>query len=61
MENTSYTEKLNNDTISLEDKLKLIDTMVNDKEYLQNVNRRLGRPLDAPVDPQDVLNCEGCQ
>ena len=61
MENTSYAEKLNNDTISLEDKLKLIDTMVNDKEYLQNVNKRLGRPLDAPVDPQDVLNCEGCQ
>lgn len=61
MENTSYTEKLNDDTMSLEDKLKLIDTMMNDKEYLQNVNKRLGRPLDAPVDPQDVLNCEGCQ
>lgn len=58
---SKYTDKLNDDNLTLEEKLNLIDKIMNDKEYLQNVNKALGRPLDTPVDPQDALNCEGCQ
>lgn len=47
--------------LTLEEKLELIDKTMNDPEFIANVNRNLGRPLDTPIDPQDALNCEGCQ
>ena len=48
-----------NDDMSLEAKLKAIDEMM--KEQQTKVNTNNGRPSDAPVDPSDLLMCEGCQ
>ena len=58
---SKYTDKLKDEDLTLEEKLELIDKMMNDKEYLDNVNKAMGRPIGTPVDPQDALNCEGCQ
>jgi hypothetical protein len=58
---SKYTDKLKDENLSLEDKLELIDKMMNDKDYLDSVNKSMGRPIGTPVDPQDALNCEGCQ
>lgn len=58
---SKYTDKLKSEDLTLEEKLDLIDKMMNDKEYLDSVNRAMGRPIGTPVDPQDALNCEGCQ
>lgn len=58
---SKYTDKLKADDLTLEEKLDLIDKMMNDKDYLDSVNKSLGRPIGTPVDPQDALNCEGCQ
>lgn len=55
------TSDLKNDELTLEEKLALIDKVMNDPEYQAQVNRQLGRPVGTPVDPQDALNCEGCQ
>ena len=58
---SKYTDKLKDDSLTLEEKLELIDNMMNDKEYLDTINKSMGRPIGTPVDPQDALNCEGCQ
>lgn len=58
---SKYTDKLKDENLSLEEKLELIDKMMNDKDYLDSVNKSMGRPMGTPVDPQDALNCEGCQ
>ena len=49
------------DEMSLDEKLAAIDAAMNDKKQQEDFNRRNGRPIDAPVDPQDMLQCEGCQ
>lgn len=59
--NKELTDKLSNEELSLEEKLELIDKAMNDPEYQAKVNKSLGRPVGTPVDPQDALNCEGCQ
>lgn len=61
MKKSKYTDKLKDDNLTLEEKLELIDKMMNDKDYLDSVNKSMGRPIGTPVDPQDALNCEGCQ
>lgn len=53
--------KHNSDDMSLEDKLALINKMTEDPEFKAEFNKAAGRPLDTPIDPQDALNCEGCQ
>lgn len=55
------TSKLRDDNLDIMEKLKLIDKLMNDKDYLDSVNKSMGRPIGTPVDPQDALNCEGCQ
>ena len=52
---------LRGDELSLDEKLALIDKVMNDPEYQAQVNKQLGRPMGTPVDPQDALNCESCQ
>lgn len=49
------------DDMTLEEKLAAIDAAMNDKELQKEFNRKNGRPEDAPVDPMDMLHCEGCQ
>lgn len=47
--------------MTLEEKLAAIDAAMNDPEKQKEFNRANGRPDDAPVDPMDMLHCEGCQ
>lgn len=47
-----------NDSMTLEEKLKAIEEAMNDA-VAENV-KRVSAGL-APVDPQDLLQCEGCQ
>lgn len=49
------------DDMSLEDKLKAIDSLLNDPKAKEDFNKRTGRSPDAPVDPADLTQCEGCQ
>lgn len=49
------------DDMTLEEKLALINKMTEDPIFQEEFNKANGRPLDMPVDPQDALNCEGCQ
>ena len=51
--------KILNDQMTLEEKLAAIDAAM--KTEAQDFNKRNGRSLGAPVDPQDLLQCEGCQ
>lgn len=46
-----------NDTMTLEEKLKAIDEAMANKV----AEHRERFPGDAPLDPQDLLQCEGCQ
>lgn len=57
---TTLAEQLKTEDLTLEDKLALIDKVMNDPEYQAQVNKQLGRPVGTPVDPQDALQCEGC-
>lgn len=57
---TTLSEQLKTEDLTLEEKLALIDKVMNDPEYQAQVNRQLGRPIDTPVDPSDALQCEGC-
>ena len=50
-----------NDEMSLEDKLKAIDSLLNDPKAKEEFNKRTGREPDAPIDPSDAFACEGCQ
>lgn len=47
------------DEMSLEDKLAAIDAAM--KTEAVELNKKSGRPVDAPIDPADVLICEGCE
>lgn len=47
------------DEMTLEEKLAAIDVAM--KESATSFNQKNGRPDDAPVDPSDLLMCEGCQ
>lgn len=58
---TTLAEQLKTEDLTLEDKLALIDKVMNDPEAQKDINRKLGRPLDAPVDPADATACLGCQ
>ena len=49
------------DDMSLEEKLKAIDDLLNDEKAKEEFNRKHDRPLDAPVDPAELTVCEGCQ
>ncbi|MFC2318019.1 MAG: hypothetical protein ACFNM5_02325 [Candidatus Saccharibacteria bacterium] len=49
------------DDMSLEEKLKAIDDLLNDEKAKEEFNRKHDRPLDAPVDPAELTACEGCQ
>jgi len=48
-----------NDEMTLEEKLAAIDAAM--KTGAKEFNVKNGRPTDAPVDPSDLLMCEGCQ
>lgn len=48
-----------NDEMTLEEKLTAIDAAM--KVAMEEQNKASGRPVDAPVDPSDLLMCEGCQ
>lgn len=45
--------------MSLEEKLAAIDKAV--KEGQAEFNRKNGRPIDTPIDPADLTQCDGCQ
>ena len=49
------------DDMTLEEKFAMINQMTEDPIFQEEFNKANGRPLDTPVDPQDALNCEGCQ
>lgn len=51
--------KIVNDEMTLEEKLAAIDAAMN--TGVVEFNKANGRPVDAPVDPADLLMCEGCQ
>lgn len=48
-----------NDEMTLEEKLAAIDAAM--ASASTDFNIKNGRPADAPVDPSDLLMCEGCQ
>jgi len=61
MKKADLTEKLKQDDLPLDEKLALIDKLMNDKEFQADFNKANGRPIDTPIDPMDALQCEGCQ
>ncbi len=46
-------------TMTLEQKLAAINAAM--LEGVQEFNKKNGRAIDAPFDPQDENQCEGCQ
>lgn len=51
-----------NDTMTLEEKLAAIDSaMQSAQEKADEQAKAKGLSAAAPVDPQDLLMCEGCQ
>ena len=48
-----------NDDLTLDEKLAAIDAAMQVAQTDYNIKN--GRPLDAPVDPADLMTCEGCQ
>ena len=55
------TNQLNDNDLTLEEKLAAIDAAMNDAQAKEDFNRRNGRALDAPVDPADLTTCDSCQ
>ena len=49
------------DSMSLEEKLAAIDAMMTDKSTQEQINKKLGRPFDTPIDPADATICDGCE
>lgn len=47
-----------NDDMTLEEKLAAIDAAM--AKGAKELNKKKGRPADAPVDPADLTICEGC-
>lgn len=51
--------KILSDNMTLEEKLAAIDAAM--ATAAVDFNRANGRPDNAPVDPGDLTQCEGCQ
>ena len=49
------------DEMTLDEKLALIDKVMNDPEAQKEFNKANGRAPDAPIDPADATVCLGCQ
>ena len=49
------------DEMTLEEKLAAIDKLMNDEEAKKKYREIKGLAPNAPVDPMDMLHCEGCQ
>lgn len=49
------------DEMTLEEKLAAIDTAMKNAQEQANEEAAQTGNLAAPVDPQDLLMCEGCQ
>lgn len=49
------------DEMTLEEKLAAIDKLMNDEEAKKKYRQIKGLAPNAPVDPMDMLHCEGCQ
>lgn len=47
--------------MTLEEKLAAIDKLVNDEDAKKKYREIKGLSPGAPVDPMDMLHCEGCQ
>lgn len=47
--------------MTLEEKLAAIDKLMNDEEAKKKYRQIKGLAPNAPVDPMDMLHCEGCQ
>lgn len=47
--------------MTLEEKLAAIDRLMNDEEAKKKYRQIKGLAPNAPVDPMDMLHCEGCQ
>lgn len=56
---TDLTNQLNDNDLTLEEKLAAIDAAM--KTEATEFNKKNGRPVDAPVDPADLTTCLGCQ
>lgn len=50
-----------NDTMTLEEKLAAIDAAMEAAQVKANEEAAAVGKVAAPVDPQDLLMCEGCQ
>ena len=50
-----------NDTMTLEEKLAAIDAAMQAAQEQANEDARARGAMAAPLDPQDLLMCEGCQ
>ena len=49
------------DEMSLDEKLAAIDKLMSDEEAKKKYRQIKGLAPNAPVDPMDMLHCEGCQ
>lgn len=49
------------DDMTLEEKLLTIENLMKSNKLREDINRRLGRPFDTPVDPSEATICEGCE
>lgn len=47
--------------MTLEEKLAAIDRLMKDEKAKEKYRQIKGLAPDAPVDPMDMLHCEGCQ
>lgn len=50
-----------NETMTLDEKLAAIDAAMKTAQDQADANARLSGGVAAPLDPQDLLMCEGCQ
>lgn len=58
---TDLINQLNDNDLTLEEKLAAIDKLMNDEEAKKKYRQIKGLAPNAPVDPMDMLHCEGCQ
>lgn len=50
-----------NDTMSLEEKLAAIDAAMANAQALANEEASIRGSVAAPLDPADLMMCDGCQ
>lgn len=50
-----------NDTMSLEEKLAAIDAAMANAQQMANDEASARGSVAAPLDPADLMMCEGCQ